>query len=74
MSKKDKTEEVAKNKTSWVTRFDYLAKGVAYIALIISASYGIRKIMENIDSRVALGFTTLAVLALVYIIFSPVRK
>lgn len=47
----------------------YLAKPLAYMVLILAASYGIKTALKTLDESVATALTVLLVLALCYILF-----
>lgn len=45
------------------------AKLVAYVTIIVLASYGMRQLLKSVDDSVSMVITVIAVLGLVYIIF-----
>ena len=47
---------------------DYVAKVVAYLALFIMAAYGMRHLLESLQSTASVVITVVSVLALGYII------
>lgn len=72
MKKQVKKPEVKKVKKSinvkaLVRRF--VARPLAYLAVFILASYGLRQLLHNINDTANVVLTTLVILALTYIIF-----
>lgn len=47
-----------------------VAKFVAYVTIIVLASYGMRQLLKSVDDSVSMVITVIAVLGLVYIIFT----
>ncbi len=47
----------------------FIAKPIAYIVLLTSSAYGIRKLLETIQDPIAIGLTILFVLGLAFILF-----
>lgn len=47
----------------------FVARPVAYVALITTSAYGIRGMLHTLDENAAIGLTVLLVLSLTYIIF-----
>lgn len=73
MSKNNKVEAEPKaakknNKLNMTRIKNWVAKRVAYLTLLVGASYGFRRMLENIDERFAFVLTGLLVAGLVYII------
>lgn len=63
------SKETKSSKIDFTKLIDALAKAIAYVSLVMLASYGLRQLLKTLNDTCSVALTVLVVFGLVYIIF-----